>query len=139
MVYRPTVRYDDVFKTYVDALFQGTHLDRNQIIRAALFTAVHSKEFHNLLKPYQKADVPLPSPLWSLEQNSLWQHQSSKVDTGGMDVTREQTKTGEIIKGNENTMRLVPENEKNRKIRFEQAKIPSEPIKITGGLVFTLD
>jgi hypothetical protein len=139
MVYRPTVRYDDVFKAYVDALFHATHLDRNQIIRAALFTAVHSKEFHNLLKLYQKGDVPLPSPLWSLEQKSLWQQQSSKVNTGWMDVTPEQTQVGEIIKDHENTMRLVPESEKNRKILFEQAKIPSEPIKVTGGLVFTLD
>ncbi|MBT2655339.1 hypothetical protein J7E81_08820 [Bacillus sp. ISL-18] len=139
MVYRPTVRYDDVFKTYVDALFHATHLDRNQIIRAALFTAAHSKEFHNLLKQYQKGDVPLPSPPWSLDQNSLWQQQSSKINTGRMDVTREQTKVEKIIKDHENTMRLVPEIEKNRKIRFEQAKNPSAPIKVTGGLVFTLD
>jgi hypothetical protein len=139
MVYRPTIRYDEVFRTHVDALFHATHLDRNQIIRAALFTAVHSKEFHDLIKPYQRGDVPLPSPLWSLEQNSLWLQQSPKVNTGGKDVYGEQTKAEEIIKDNENTMGLVPESEKKRYIRFEQAKIPSEPIKITGGLVFTLD
>ena len=139
MVYRPTIRYDEVFKSYVDALFQATHLDRNQIIRAALFTAVHSKEFHRLLKPYQKGDVPLPSPLWSLEQNSLWLHQSSKSKMDVKDVNGELTKAEEIIKDNEKTMSLVPETEKKRKIRFEQDKNLSEPIKLTGGLVFTID
>jgi hypothetical protein len=137
MVYRPTIRYDEVFKTYVDALFHATHLDRNQIIRGALFTAVHSKEYHKILKPYQRGDVPLPSPLWSLEQNNLWLQQSPKIKTGGVDVNHEPTKAREI-KDNENKMRLVIESEKKRNIRFEQARIPSEPIKIKGGLIFTL-
>ena len=66
-MYRPTVCYDDVFLEYVDSLFQATDLDRNQIIRAALFAAAHSKEFQNLLKSYKKKDVPVPSPLWKLE------------------------------------------------------------------------
>ncbi|MDR4950402.1 hypothetical protein [Neobacillus cucumis] len=139
MVYRPTIRYDEVFKSYVDALFHATHLDRNQIIRAALFTAVHSKEFHKLLKPYQKGDVPLPSPLWSLEQNHLWLHQSSKSTTEVRDVNGGVTKVEEIIKDNEKTIRLVPGTEKKRKIRIEQDKNLSDPIKITGGLVFTID
>lgn len=139
MVYRPTIRYDEVFRTYVDALFHATHLDRNQIIRGALFTAAHTKKFHMLVESYQKGDVPLPSPLWSLEQNSLWLQQSPKVKTEGKDVNGKPSKAGEIIKDNENTMRLVPESEKKRNIRFEQANNPSEPIKITGGLIFTLD
>jgi hypothetical protein len=138
MVYRPTIRYDEVFKTYVDALFHATHLDRNQIIRGALFTAVHSKEYHKILKPYQRGDVPLPSPLWSLEQNNLWLQQSPKIKTGGVDVHHEPAKVREK-KDNENTMRLVLESEKKRNIRLEQASISSEPIKITGGLIFTLD
>ncbi len=42
-MYRPTVRYDDVFKEYIDSLFHATHLDRNQIIRAALFQLLIQK------------------------------------------------------------------------------------------------
>ncbi len=53
-VYRPTVRYAPVFRNYVDAVFHATTLDRNQIIRAALFTAAHTKEFQMLLRQYQK-------------------------------------------------------------------------------------
>jgi hypothetical protein len=136
MVYRPTIRYDEVFRTYVDALFHATHLDRNQIIRAALFTAAHSREFHRLIRTYQKGDVPLPFPQWSLEQNILWLQQSP---TGEKDVIGDSSKAGEIIKESENTNRLVTENEKKRNIRFEQAYNSSEPIKITGGLIFTLD
>ena len=44
MVYRPTVRYADVFRDYIDSIFQATTLGRNQIIRGALFAAAQSKE-----------------------------------------------------------------------------------------------
>ncbi|WP_085522862.1 hypothetical protein [Tuberibacillus sp. Marseille-P3662] len=37
-MYRPTVKYHDVYKRYVDQVSQVTSLDRNQIIRLALFT-----------------------------------------------------------------------------------------------------
>jgi len=62
-MYRPTVRYDDIFREYVDSLFHATNLDCNQILRAAFFAAAHSEKFQNLLQPHQKKDVPLPSPL----------------------------------------------------------------------------
>ena len=85
MVYRPTVRYADVFKTYVDELFKATTLDRNQIIRAALFSSVFSREFQQIIKSYKKKDVPLPSPLWSLEHHELWLEQNPTTK-GGKDV-----------------------------------------------------
>ncbi|AIE61730.1 hypothetical protein [Bacillus methanolicus] len=75
-MYRPTVRYADVYKQYVDSLFHATTLDRNQIIRAALFTAAHSKEFLNLMYTNKKKDVNLPSPSWKLEQSELWKEQN---------------------------------------------------------------
>jgi hypothetical protein len=78
-MYRPTVRYDDIFREYVDSLFRATDLDRNQIIRAALFAAAHSKEFQNLLQPHQKKDVPLPFPLWELDQNCYWLEQRPQL------------------------------------------------------------
>ncbi len=57
LMYRPTVRYDEAFWDYVNALLHATNLDRNQILRAALFTAAYSREFHELLRPYREKDV----------------------------------------------------------------------------------
>ena len=85
-MYRPTVRYDDVFKTYVDDLFHATHLDRNQIIRAALFAAAHTREFYDLLRPYLRGDVPTPLPLWRLNQDGYWLEQCPQIKAGGKDV-----------------------------------------------------
>lgn len=84
MVYRPTVRYHDVFRKYVDDLNKVTSLDRNQIIRAALFTAAFSPQFHQLLKPYfydqeEGVDVPLPQPKWSLREAKYWLEQNAEV------------------------------------------------------------
>ncbi|MDE3837964.1 hypothetical protein C0966_00895 [Bacillus methanolicus] len=75
-MYRPTVRYADVYKQYVDNLFHATSLDRNQIIRAALFTAAYSQEFLKIISVYKKKDVTLPSPPWQLEQTELWMEQN---------------------------------------------------------------
>ncbi|MFL0365396.1 hypothetical protein ACH0BF_20525 [Pseudobacillus sp. 179-B 2D1 NHS] len=86
MVYRPTVRYHSTFKKYVDDLFYATHLDRNQIIRAALFAAAHSKEFHSILRSSKKKDVPLPHPKWSLDQAGLWREQNPDIKEKGEDV-----------------------------------------------------
>lgn len=59
-MYRPTVRYSDIYKTYVDEIFHATRLDRNQIIRCALFTAAHNPLFLTLINTFKKSDVPLP-------------------------------------------------------------------------------
>jgi hypothetical protein len=75
-MYRPTVRYSDSFKSYVDDLFNTTHLDRNQIIRAALFAAAHSNEFRSILENYKKAETSLPRPLWRLDEEECWKNQS---------------------------------------------------------------
>ena len=71
-MYRPPVRYPDVFKDYVDALFSKTKLDRNQIFRLALFAAAHSQEFHTILKKHSFGDVPLPPPEWALDDEACW-------------------------------------------------------------------
>jgi hypothetical protein len=98
-MYRPTVRYSDIYKQYVESLFHATSLDRNQIIRAALFTAAHSPEFLRIINLYKKKDVPLPSPLWQLEQAELWQEQNPttreerdvNVNDGGTTKAKETT------------------------------------------------
>lgn len=71
-MYRPTVRYPDEFKNYVDALFSKTKLDRNQIFRLALFAAAHSDVFYDILKKYRFNDVPLPSAAWALDDELFW-------------------------------------------------------------------
>lgn len=95
-MYRPTVRYADCYQQYVDKVFQSTHLDRNQIIRAALFTAAYSEEFLKLMRQNQKGDVPLPSPLWRLDYTVLWRLQSPKTTGEGRDVNGHNDRKGKI-------------------------------------------
>jgi hypothetical protein len=113
MVYRPTVRYHSTFKKYVDELFCATHLDRNQIIRAALFAAAHSKEFQSILHSNKKKDVPLPRPIWALDQSELWREQNPQLKGGGEDVNDNRRKTS------------------NKETR-QQGEVPSR-IRTTGG------
>lgn len=91
-MYRPTVRYDEVFRDYVNDLFHATHLDRNQIMRGALFAAAHSKEFQALLKPFQKNGVALPSAPWHLSEYGYWMEKSPNLQLGGRDVFKEEPK-----------------------------------------------
>ena len=82
MVYRPTVRYPDVYKQYIEDVFKVTTLDRNQIIRLALFVAAHSPEYKTILNKYKIADVPLPHPDWGLDEEGCWKDQNySKKQT----------------------------------------------------------
>jgi hypothetical protein len=76
MSYRPTVRYPDMYKEYVEKVFQATTLDRNQIIRLALFVAAHSDEYKAILKNHQTADVPLPRPDWRKDEERCWKDQN---------------------------------------------------------------
>ena len=76
MSYRPTVRYPDVYKDYVEKIFKATTLDRNQIIRLALFVAAHSDEYKSILKKHQTADVPLPQPEWGKDEERCWKDQN---------------------------------------------------------------
>lgn len=96
MVYRPTVRYADIFLDYVDSVFHATTLDRNQIIRGALFSAALSVEFHKLLESYKKKDVPLPSPLWSLDQHEIWLEQCPGIKGRGKHVNVNDKRTVEV-------------------------------------------
>ncbi|MGM0879054.1 MAG: hypothetical protein ACQEWV_31550 [Bacillota bacterium] len=86
MVYRPTVRYDNAFREYVDDLFHATTLDRNQIIRAALFSAAFSPNFEQLMKQYKRTDVPIPSPMWKADQHGFWLDRNPSKQEGGKDV-----------------------------------------------------
>ncbi|MEC0276115.1 hypothetical protein [Peribacillus frigoritolerans] len=76
MVYRPTVRYPDVYKNYIENVYKATHLDRNQIIRLALFVAAHSNEYKTILQKHKIADVPLPCPDWGRDEDGCWTDQN---------------------------------------------------------------
>ncbi|OLS34182.1 hypothetical protein BTR22_19020 [Alkalihalophilus pseudofirmus] len=122
-MYRPTVRYDDVYKQYVDQIFQATTLDRNQIIRAALFNAAHSNLFLELLKPYKRSDVPLPSPLWRASDHRIWLEQNPTEEKGGRDVNGKQ----EIRREEKEDRRQSQEQGRIRQVREKGG------IKITFG------
>jgi hypothetical protein len=144
LLYRPTVRYDDIFKKYVDSLFQATLLDRNQLIRGALFAAAHSNEFEVLLKPYQKGDVPLPSPLWKADQHRFWLEQCPTIIGEGGDVNasderkREANKAHAAIGGRGSITteisRIGPAEGRTREIPS-----PRIHIKNQGGITFTIN
>lgn len=75
-MYRPTVRYDDLYQDYVTNLYNCTDLDRNQIIRAALFIAGHTEQFREIINPYLKRGMSFPEPLWSEDHHELWKQKA---------------------------------------------------------------
>jgi hypothetical protein len=140
-MYRPTVRYDEVYRIYVDTLFHSTSLDRNQIIRLALFTAAHSKEFYNILAKHKRRDVTsLPKAKWQRGQHRLWMEQTYNVmeerDVSRVDNRREEI-VNEIINGavggTEN--RRVTSNEgRNGALSTESIAVRNQ-----GGIKFTVN
>jgi hypothetical protein len=93
MNYRPTVRYDIQYKNYVDEIFHATNLDRNQIMRLALYVMGHTSEGLRILEEFQKdvnTSVPLPS--WNLlEDWELWL--GRKPNGGGVENVRKKLDT----------------------------------------------
>ncbi|OIJ09429.1 hypothetical protein BKP35_16375 [Anaerobacillus arseniciselenatis] len=74
-MYRPAVQYDDDYRTFVSEVSKSTQLDRQQIIRAALFIAAHSLEYQMLLVPYLKEHMKLPIPNWTVDDHNMWLNQ----------------------------------------------------------------
>ena len=72
------VRYDDLYQVYVDEMFQATNLNRNQIIRLALFTAPFNQEFLNQLDKFKKK--PLPRVYWEVTDSGLWMDREFKKE-----------------------------------------------------------
>jgi hypothetical protein len=142
-VYRPTVRYSPVFRDYVNAVFHATTLDRNQIIRAALFTAAHSMEFQELLKQYQKKDVPLPRPKWGLSDHQFWLEQSPEMAKGGEDVNANSTRSRKAANDSRNIERRfdVPSTTYRRipSITRQEGEISTKRFQQTGGIVIRIE
>jgi len=148
-VYRPTVRYAPVFRDYVESIFRATTLDRNQIIRAALFAAAHSEKFYSILKQYQKKDVPLPCPSWKMTDHELWLEQCPENRRGGEDVNANTTRRGETsvasehVAGTQLQQHALATNRRVEPPARREGEISSErqrPIQFreTGGIVIRL-
>jgi hypothetical protein len=143
-MYRPTVRYHDIFRDYINSLFHATHLDRNQLIRGALFAAAQSKEFQALLKPYQKKDVPLPFSLWKAEQHRFWLEQSPGILGEGGDVNANNDRAGALNtnSGTAEGRTIRPqENRHSGPAERRPGAIPSQRISIKeqGEIVVTIN
>lgn len=135
-LYRPTVRYSDVYKAYVDDLFHATTLDRNQIIRAALFVAGHSEEFTKLMNDYKKGDVPTPSPAWSLSNRALWLQSNPQIEERGKDVNDHTRGKTSIDAANERGLRKNAQSGREWKDEGRQRAFSSRTEK--GGITITI-
>jgi hypothetical protein len=139
-LYRPTIRYSDTYKEYVDSLFQATTLDRNQIIRAALFVAAHSKDFLSLIQEHKKGDAPTPSPTWSLSDNALWMEMDPKTIGKRDDVNVNHTRTRKDEKNTRSIERGTITEAKKENQRTIQGRTREVPTRITnqGGIKIIL-
>lgn len=108
-MYRPTVRYNDRFKEFVDNVYEVTTLDRNQILRAALFVAAHTPAFRSLLNSHLSGDGIIPVPNWSVNDSQLWKCNTREETVDGCSQDKE-------VNGVE-----------------RPADIPKEPIRVSGG------
>jgi hypothetical protein len=132
-MYRPTVRYDDAFKTFVDDMFHATSLDRNQILRAALFAAAHSETFQQILQPYMKKDAP--APVWSLTDDSFWLGQKGEKANDGS--TKDETDDGDNGNDGRNGGRLQTVGSPGER---RTGTFSSGPIRASiGGAVYQID
>lgn len=75
----PTVRCDDAFGEYINDIYQSTHLDKNQIVRLALFTAPFNAAFVTQLKKHIKPGASLPSSDWEVFEHGYWMDQTYQV------------------------------------------------------------
>ena len=95
-MYRPTIRCSDIYKDYINDLFHATDLDRNQIIRAALFSAAHSELFQRIMNEHLKGDVTPPFPAWRSTDTRLWMEQDPEIKREERDVNAIETGRVEI-------------------------------------------
>lgn len=135
-MYRPTVRYSEVYRQFVDDVFHATSLDRNQVIRLALFIAASSPEYNAILSKYKKADVPLPRPKWRPNQSPLWLEQDPQIKEEGEDVNAidgGKADTRPAIAAGRGGSAEAAGTDTRRAGEIRQR------IKATGGLVFSVD
>lgn len=132
-MYRPTVRYDDKYKDYVDQVFKATSLDRNQIIRLALFAAPFSPLFQYQIKKHMTS--PLPPACWEVTDHGLWLEQTYNTIEEGKDVNgdnQEISTTGDPA-GLRETNTLCGATERREREVYQQ-----RVIKQSGGITIKI-
>jgi hypothetical protein len=145
-MYRPTVRYSEVYRQFVDDVFHATTLDRNQIIRLALFIAAHSEEYQAVLGDHLRINSSsLPHAKWRPDQANLWREQEPAI----VDDAENQSEEGDVFyakfAGKADTRPVVAagrggsagSDEAGTNTR--RAGEIRQRIKATGGLVFSVD
>lgn len=75
-MYRPPLRMDDAFQVWVNQMFHATGLDRNQIMRLAIFTAPFGALFKSKIDIHTRKNGLTPPPPWSPKHNDLWLRQT---------------------------------------------------------------
>jgi len=73
LLYRPTVRYDPIYRKYVNELFHATDLDRNEIMRLALFCAPLGALFRSKVERHLKPGKTFPEAPWGPQDGRLWE------------------------------------------------------------------
>ena len=116
MTYRPSVRYSEAYEKYVKAVDESTHLDRNQIIRLALFIAGHSSEYQSILEKYKKPDTTLPRAYWGLEEDGLWKNQNYIPKPKAQEVKKTQAVSLKIKVGLNTCLRILSFQCKSNKV-----------------------
>lgn len=75
-MYRPTVRMDESYRQFVENVFHASILDRNQIVRLALFSAPFSGLFRSKVEQNLSGGArECPGALWTPKQSELWKGQ----------------------------------------------------------------
>ncbi|QOY37710.1 hypothetical protein AWH56_009055 [Anaerobacillus isosaccharinicus] len=122
-MYKPAVQYDDTYRTFVSEISKATTLDRQQIIRAALFVAGQSKEYQRILKAHLKENETLPTPDWNKTDHDLWLEQP-----GG-------TKKEENNNGHNKKVSTIQDNETNEIREVSNEELSTKHIfKQQGGI-----
>lgn len=145
-MYRPTVRYAEVYRDYVDDVFRATTLDRNQIIRLALFIAAHSEDYQAILTEHMRDDsASLPHAKWRPNQAILWREQDPAMveeeeNTYGGGTSLYAKSEGEtvarpIVAGRGNGISAGANSPGENARREGEVR---QRIKATGGLTLTL-
>jgi len=123
------VRYDDLYQVYVDEMFQATNLNRNQIIRLALFTAPFNQEFLNQLDKFKKK--PLPRVYWEVTDSGLWMDREFKKQVEG----------GKGVNGNQKEICIIGDRPGERPGEIERSArevCERRVFKQTGGVTIKL-
>lgn len=134
MTYRPTVRYDERFRSYVDDLYHATTLDRNQIMRLALFLLGYTKEGEETLKQFLKKDrTSLPSPNWRRNHMEVWKEKTIREPLEGETSDGDVQEIKPVIIDMRGEGRLVQGNDMEGSKR-ESSQPPREIRKIGKGV-----